>query len=285
MEQLNISTQTLREFLDRPFNQPNKQKHLAYESRYQSYKKSNKIKIVRSLEFENNYFLHISVPSESQKGQLTYDVVIQFFTPRKEVQRELTLEHYYVQFFSNSPGFMYKYAALYKIEGYLIEAFYDKFMPGTLDTLPDKANKDYELFYDSSIYYAARYLLDNRFRTMGKFNLKIFSTKNFQLFYDAIQDIESIGISRDVVTLERQLKKEISKDTKLSQTEELKLKTSKNKLYGKQMANKIVASKSTSADSDGIKKKKGIKTTSRTTVTKVVGGSKKIVAKKTTRKS
>ena len=66
MERLNISNQTLREFIERPFHQKNEQKYLKYDARYQVYKKSNKIKVVRVLEFEKNYFIHVTVPSESQ---------------------------------------------------------------------------------------------------------------------------------------------------------------------------------------------------------------------------
>lgn len=284
MERLSISNQTLREFVNRPFNQPNELKHLKYEDRYLSYKKSNKIKIQSILEFEKNYFIHMTVPSESQKGVTHYDVVIQFFTPDKRVERELTLEHYYVQFFSNSPGFVYKYAALYKLEGYLIESLLDKFQPGILNVLPDKANKDYELYYDSSIYYASRFLLDNKMRTMSKLNAKIFSTRNVEKFFSDIQDIESMGIIRDATKFEMSLKKEIEKDTKLSQTQEVKLKTNKNSKFGRQLYNKRRARKSTIAGSDGAKIISGKNHTSKSSTTKKVSPNKKTSAKKSTRK-
>lgn len=269
--------QTLNEFIHNPFGQPNKQKYLQYESRYQSFKKNNKIKLVKSLFLDDNYFLHVRVPSESQKGATHYDVVVQFYTPNKDVKRELTIQHYYVQFFSNSPGFMYKYASLYKLEGYLIEALYNKFQPGMLDVLPDKANKDYELFYDSSIYYACRYLLDNKITCLGKLNLRIFSTKNSAKFFENIQDTESVGLMTDIAKLERSIKQEIGKDTKLSQTEEVKLKTSKNKLFGKEIAKKHMNK------THRVTKKRATKGASRTTITKVVGGKSKVIARKTTR--
>ena len=278
MERLGISAQTLKEFIHNPFGQPNNQKYLQYESRYQSFKRNNKIKLVKCLFYEDNYFLHVSVPSESQKGATHYDVVIQFFTPKNEVKRELTLSHYYVQFFSNSPGFMYKYAALYKLEGYLIDSLFDKFQPGMLDVLPDKANKDYELFYDSSIYYACRYILDNKFTCMGKLNLRIFSTRNVTQFFENIQDTESIGIMTDISKLERSIKKEISDDNKLSQTAEVKLKSSKNKLFGKEIAKRHTTNKT-----HKVGKKHAGKSTSRTTITKVVGGKSKIIGRKTTK--
>ena len=284
MEKINISTQTLREFLDRPFKQPNELKHLKYESRYLSYKKANKIKIQAVLEFEKNYFIHLTVPSESQKGASHYDVVIQFFTPDKHVERELTLENYYVQFFSNSPGFVYKYAALYKLEGYLIESLFDKFQPGVLDTLPDKANKDYELYYDSSIYYAGRFLLDNKTRTMSKLNIKIFRIKNVEKFFSDVQDIESMGIIRDATKFEISLKKEIDKDTKLSQEQEIKLKRNKNQRFGREIYRKKHARKTTIIGSDGAKIVSGKTHTSKSSTTKRVSPNKKNNGKKKKRK-
>lgn len=258
MESLGISHQTLRDFLDNPFYTKNEQKQLKYEDRYQSYKKNNKIKIESSIEFEKSYFIHLKVPSESQKGETYYDVVIQFFTSDPMVEKELTVENYYVQFFSNSPGFMYKYAALYKMQGYLIETLYDKFDRTMLDTLPDNANSSYELYYDSSIYYACRYLIDNKLSVLGKLSIKIFKTKPVQSFFNDIQDTNSIQISRDIFSL----KKEIEKDTKLSASVKSKVKQ-KNEKLGKQLSHykdKIKAKKSTfkdQANNSKIKTRKG----------------------------
>ncbi len=284
MERLNISNQTLKDFIENPFHQKNELKYLKYDNRYQSYKKANKIKVVRVLEFEKNYFIHLTVPSESQKGASEYDVVIQFFTPEKQVERSLSLDNYYVQFFSNSPGFIYKYAALYKLEGYLIESLFNKFQAGTLDILPDKANKDYELFYDSSIYYASRFLLDNKLRLLGKFNIKVFSTKNVQKFFDEVQDVESMGIIRDTNNIALSLKREIAKDTKLSNDQEVKLKGSKNKRFGRELFYKKHARKSTVKGSDGIAIIKGKGRTSKSEKTKKVYSKKKITASKSSRK-
>ena len=86
LESVNISHQTLQEFLDRPFGKPNEQKNLKYISRYTKYKNENRIKIESAIEIDKNFFVHMKVPSESQKGLATYDVVIQFFTPDERIQ-------------------------------------------------------------------------------------------------------------------------------------------------------------------------------------------------------
>lgn len=287
MERLSVSHQTLKEFLEEPFGTKNKTKNYQYEQRYQSYKKSNKIKIESTIEFEKHYFVHVQVPSESQKGLSYYDVVVEFAPPNEKVEKELTVQNYYVQFFSNSPGFVYKYAALYKMQGYLIETLYDKFSDGILDILPEKANKNFELYYDSSIYYACKFLLDNKILYLGKLNLKVFKTKPFKNFFFDIQDIESVNISRNVNALETQMKREIQKDDKLTHQQEQTLK--RNQFIGKEIFKKRDAQRRAkkSTFKDKAKESKIKMATSRTSdksSIKVNRGTQKKRASKSTRK-
>ena len=246
MNNVGISQQTLQEFIDAPFGVPNKQKNLQYETKYQSFRNAHKIQVESMIEFEKNYFIHITVPSESMNGKTYYDVVVQFFTPDESLEKELTIQNYYVQFFSNSPGFIYKYASLYKLNGYLIESLCDKFEVGTLDILPDKANKNYELYFDSSIYYACRYILENKLSFMSKSNIKMFKSKTVKAFFGDIQDVESSKISRDITKLESDIKREIAKDTKLSKEQEKKKPHITDRLFGKKPLKS--ASKSTLKD-------------------------------------
>lgn len=250
--QLGVSRQTLDSFIAEPFGKNRQVKNLDYEIRYQKYKKENKIRIAAVLELEKNYFVHLKVPSESQKNLAYYDVVIQFFTPDEKIQRQMTVVNYYVQFFSNSPGFVYKYASLYKVEGYLIEALMDKYKPGMLDIMPDHTNKNYDLYFDSSIYYACRFLQEHKMTLLGKFNLKIYQRYNATRFFEGIQDAESAEINRNVAGLENKVIKEIHKDTQASKVLENKLKNSKNPLFRRQFENihkKKTASMSTMKDS------------------------------------
>ena len=286
MESLGISHQTLSEFVNAPFGTKNEQKRTQYEGRYLSFIKSNKIRVESAIEFEENYFVHLKVPSESQKGETLYDVVVQFFTPDELIKKELTLSHYYVQFFSNSPGFVYKYASLYKLQGYLIESLCEKFEIGTLDTLPDKTNSSYELGYDSSIYYACRYILDNKTRLMGKLNLKIVKKKTPERFFEDIQDTEEIGLMRDVTNLQKSIKSEIKKDTALSLQQEQKLK--KNKKFAKdiQRSKNIKHAVTTTMHDDGNASSRKLPKlfTGESSSAKVVSKSVKKTPKRTTHK-
>ena len=279
MEHLSVSSQTLSQFLEKPFGKANPDKRLKYELRYLSYKKANKIRVEATMILDDNYFIHLRVPSESQKGLSEYDVVVQFFTHNEKVKREVTLKHYYVQFYSNSPGFVYKYAALYQIQGYLISSLLGKFTPGMLNTLPEKANKEFELFYDSSIYYACRYLLEHANNTMGKFNFRIFKTKPPEIFFAGIQDVEEAGISRDVASIEKSLLHEIDAEKKLTLRQEKEL-TTRNALFRPGIKAKHERTLSTFKDEN---KRSIIKTAKKSTSGTISSIHK--VAKKTAKKS
>lgn len=226
MDKIAVSHQNLKEFLETPFGQNMKEKNLKYEDRYQAFKKNNRITVVATLKYMDRFFIHVKVPSESQKADFSYDVVVEFDPPGEKENHDLGLDKYYVQFFSNSPGFVYRYATLYKMQGYLIESLYEKFPAGALDTLPDKANKDYELYFDSSIYYACRFILDNRVFLLGKITATYYKrAMNPQAFFSKIMDTEEINISRDVSKLSKELKGEtLSRETvkKLSKNEVIK---------------------------------------------------------------
>ena len=98
--------QTLNGFMIAPFNNINTKRDETYDSKYRSYLLSNKIKVFQCAEIEDSYYIHVKVPSESQKdGNVEYDVVIRFFTDKADVAIRDNLKSYYVQFFSNSPSF------------------------------------------------------------------------------------------------------------------------------------------------------------------------------------
>ena len=158
--------QAISDFMRSPFGRTDSMdQNIKYEKMYNEYTKSNKIYVSGYTIIESSYYIHIKIPSESQKdGKYEYDVIIRFFTDKPELEKSMSLRAYYMQFFSNSPSFIYKYAALYKKEDYLIRELYDKLDPEYKDVMPEKTNSDMILSYDKSIYFACRFLSDGRFR-------------------------------------------------------------------------------------------------------------------------
>lgn len=57
----------------------------------------------------NTYYCHLKIPSETVP-HFYYDVVIKFFADSDVAEGGRNLEHYYVQFFSNDPSFVYSFA-------------------------------------------------------------------------------------------------------------------------------------------------------------------------------
>ena len=201
--------QTLSQFILAPFNNTDSlDRDTKYSTMYQKYRGSNRIRIASTTEIEGAYYYHIKIPSESQEGN-EYDVVIRFFTDKPHIKLESHLRNYYIQFFSNSPSFIYQYAYVYNQRGYLIEDLYKKMDTDYINTPPTKTNTDLKLDYDKSIYFACRFLASERFKLLGKSGGMIFYKKSPDKFFNGIQDFQSKKIEQDIINEERKLKNEL----------------------------------------------------------------------------
>lgn len=262
--------QRFDEFMAIPFrNDQNIEKNQKYRALYNTYVNNNKIYIKGYTEIEDSYYVHIKVPSDSLKeGKYEYDVVIRFFTDDPKLKYSNSLNGYYVQFFSNSPGFIYKYAVLYKNHNFLIEELYDKLDPDFKDVLPEKTNPKMELSYDKSIYFACMFIADRKFRILNKKGFLLQKKVKPDKFFMNISDFRSVKLDRDLIKAESSLKKQISTIKKESKR---KINDSHRK-YAKNTTRKV----SLDTLPTGIKR----------VVKKVASGRKsKIKAKKSTRKS
>ena len=203
--------QTISEFIRSPFgstsSNPNVTKyHRAY------LENKHKIIINGHTKIEDSYYLHVKIPSESQKdNKVYYDVVIRFFTDKPSSKISGSLREYYIQFFSNSPGFIYKYAVLYKNNGFLIDTLYTKLDPRYFDKLPTETNSKLELSYDKSIYFACMYLNENTFKVLNKVGIGCGKKFSPNEFFKEIKDFQSIKIENELLTLEKKALKEFQK--------------------------------------------------------------------------
>lgn len=271
----NVQFQTLSEFLRAPFGQNDRSRNTEYDSKYQSFITGNKIQVVGYTKVEESCFIHIHVPSETNTS-MKYDVIIQFFTDNPNIQKESSYSNYYIKFFSNSPSFMYKFASLYKMHGYLIEELYDKLDSKFIDALPEKANPDLKINYDKSIYFACRYLVDNRLGILSKLGLLLRTKKTFDRFVKGISSFEDIKVESEIKTLERSIK-----------TEQTRIKNKETKASSSS-SGKRLSGKSTNQDNTSIHYTK--KTTSKKpTSSTSSGGSnvtsvKRVTAKRSTTK-
>lgn len=208
------SYQSIASFINHPFNPTGMgdapdliKRRQEFDRKYE--KAKDGIFFISSTEFEGSYFLHLKIPSESRSG-VQYDVVIQFFTPDDSVEKQETLNQYLLQFFSNSPSFVYQYAALYYQKGYLIDAFQKKLDSRITDPtyVPTGNSAKKELMYDKSLYFACKYILENSISLLQKERLKRLKTKSMTELLRSISG-ENPSSSGDVV---RDLKVEMQKD-------------------------------------------------------------------------
>lgn len=207
------SYQNINSFLNHPFNPtgirdvPDLAKHRQeFDRKYE--KAKDGIFFVSSTEFEGSYFHHIKIPSESKAG-VQYDVVIQFFTPDENVAKQETLNQYLLQFFSNSPSFVFQYAALYYQRGYLIDAFQKKLDSKITDpTYVSSGTAKKDLMYDKSLYFACKYIVENNISLLQKARLSHLKRVSMPDLLKSISG-SNPGNSGDVV---RDLKVEMQKD-------------------------------------------------------------------------
>lgn len=217
--------QTFEEFLNAPFGKP-EIKSNEFEKKYKDSIAKKRIYIEGNTKVDDNYFLHLKIGSDSNQGQF-YDVVIMFFTDNEELKKGSSLEKYFIKFFSNSPSFIYQYAALYKQNGFLIEMLYEKLDPEYADKLPEKTNKDLKLSYDKSIYAALRYLQDHRATALGKTVLAFNKRKKSEEFFRAIQDFADVKLTQELRNLDKKIDKELDQKKKEKKEEKKQKKPSR----------------------------------------------------------
>lgn len=221
--------QTLSEFVASPFGgRQSVTRDRKYDTMYNHYIQSNSVYIKAYTIIEDSWYILIKVPSESQKGLIEYDVVLRFFPEAKDIASEPHLRNYKIQFFSNSPSFIYQFAYLYYTNGYLINELYGKSDIENISKPPKNTNKDLMLTYDKSIYFACKYLTSKQFGKLdkqGNIGVKLPSDK----FFNEISSFKDMNTYNTILSEERKLKREISNAKSISE---------KRELYGKYASKK-----------------------------------------------
>ena len=255
--------QTLGEFLNSPFglSDINQEKYL---KQYETMVQRKQIFCENWTEMDKTYLIHIKVGSESQPG-LYYDVIIQFFTDNPEYEKSNSLSRYYIQFFSNSPSFIYKYAALYRVHGYLIDSLYSKLDPEFFDHLPDVSNPKYEMSYDKSVFLACKFIKENEFTIMRKTGLKFFKKVRFNRFINSIKEFKDVTMDSEIYRMEKSLKKESDKQKEEAKEARAKVLQSLNPFHRSSGKSKKISAKTNTLMDNGDKgiqviKKKGSNT-------------------------
>lgn len=205
--------QTLSQFMIKPLHsRESLTQDTKFDMMYRKLVSKNGIRLVAITEVESAFYYHIKVLSDSQQKKgvdYFYDVVIRFFTDDPTIESQSHLNGYYVQFYSNSPSFIYQYAYLYKQSDFLIQMLYSKLDKETLNNPPTTRNANEKLSYDKSIYCACRFLTNSKTKYLLKNGVTTFKKKNPKEFFKEVQDWQSVRFDQELLNEERKLKKSL----------------------------------------------------------------------------
>lgn len=251
--------QTLEGFLDAPFGGKEIRSN-EFEAKYKNLASGKRIHMEACTEVDGAYLVHLKVGSDSN-ANVFYDVILLFFTDDPAIKRDISFRRYYVQFFSNSPSFIYQYATLYKENGMMIDMLADKLDQLYAGKKPEKTNPTNKLSYDKSIYAACRWMQDHKVSGFSKVGYMARKKKKKEDFFSDIKTFDDIKFDTQLSKLGTQLEKAAAKET---DKEDIKKQKKRPKKTGKTVthaptARVIRATKSSTSTAVRAKKAKYVK--------------------------
>lgn len=205
---------TFKYFLNNPIGKDAQAMHYnlirqEYTRKYNELMKKKKIEISGVYKIENSYFLHLLIPSESERLN-TYDVVIEFYDDKNVLKYEPTINKYPVRFFSNCPSFVFTYAYAYNTNNLLIPSLKDKFNDLVLSQEPKIKNPSQITNIDKSLFFALLFLLNNlyyQYKSVYESTRFNMSTE-FKELYNKIRNSDEILLEIDKAKLAEKKKKD-----------------------------------------------------------------------------
>lgn len=124
--------------------------------------KKNKGIILNIYTTEKDVYYHFIIPSENKDRDNSYDVIIKFKETDKSDTYDQSYRQYQIEFFSNCPSFTYGYAYVANLNGYLIKELSNRYEEAVLKYPPVSRNPGLTFGYEKSIYFACKYLIDDK---------------------------------------------------------------------------------------------------------------------------
>lgn len=181
-----------------------------WDYRFQLLQKEKEI-IVNIYTKKNDVYYHFIIPTENKDKNNTYDIILKFVETKNNEKTDSSYRQYEVLFFSNCPSFTYGYAYVANLNGYLIQEFTDKYDEKILKYPPVSKNPGLIFGYEKSLYFACKYLLENRvllLKTYVKSNSK-------ELTDEIIKSIRHMNIIEEEVTRANKIIREEKRKNKL----------------------------------------------------------------------
>lgn len=216
---------TISEFMNNPAGKgsniiPNRQLIIDdFRRRYKQILEHHKFDVT-IYKNKEDYFFHVIVPSEDKDKDVTYDVVIQFTMADEDFKNDISLNRYFVKFFSNCPSFTFTYTYVYAENDLLADGFQVKYRDEVLDAPPVVRNPNEVISFEKSTYFACLHLLDkNVYMNKLYLNTHIRST-NIDALIKKIRTTDTI-----LMQYKRAQNKQKKEKEKLKQEIEKKLKS------------------------------------------------------------
>lgn len=159
---------------------------------------------------KGDYYIHIKIPSETVE-KFYYDVVVRFFSDDSTISMKTGLKNYNVQFFSNSPDFVFTYAHVFLEKDLFIEDLKPKMSKLAIKKEANVRNPDGVVGYVKGLYFAYLIMENRGLFTKSKFNLYAKKYDKKKLLHE-IEDAD-VKISKrqeEAKKKEKQTKKKIS---------------------------------------------------------------------------
>lgn len=116
-----------------------------------------------------NIYYHFIIPTENKERKNSYDIILKFKETKETDKSDTSYRQYEIEFFSNCPSFTYGYAYVANLNGYLIKEFADRYDEKILKYPPVSKNPGLIFGYEKSIYFACKYLIDNKVMLMKSY--------------------------------------------------------------------------------------------------------------------
>ena len=154
-----------------------------------------------------HFVLHIKVPSEVVP-KFYYDVVISFTSDNPVAHTTTTLNHYNVQFYTNSPDFVFTHCHAYNQAGLFFSDLSNRMSKISLKQKAVERNPQDVVGYVKSIYFA--YLIIKSRKLFDKINYKdAYSDKALQRAVKHAEDVvEEIRLAEEKMKAEARREKQ-----------------------------------------------------------------------------
>lgn len=162
-------------------------------------------------EKNNQYYIHIKVPSEAIKN-FYYDVVFKFYTDASVEEAGTDLGKYYFQVFANDPAFCYTYAYVFLHNDLIIPDLKSKISKQAATEAPNITNPMQETGYVKSIYFA--YLLMKNRGLLRKINWMAVKPYNSTDLFNSVEDMDTKVAKREDEQKRLEASKKKQKETR-----------------------------------------------------------------------